>query len=218
MVSFAPAQCLKALNCPASLAIVLQECHCAKCQQPSIIDQHCHRIPTTKNPRLLLLHTHTWPTAYRLTESTTSVSIRCLFSQDFRDIGVSGIELYENDFEVYMLENTSVYYARKALDHILVDSCPDYMLMVEQCLKIEKERVSHCLCPSTKQKLLEVKDMSRIYNFFSRIIKGLEPVSTIFREHVVSIGQALVRDAAEEASHKKVGQLLSFPRPYSSIL
>lgn len=40
------------------------------------------------------------------------------------------MEDYEKDFEVAMLNNTSVYYSRKASSWILEDSLPDYMLKV----------------------------------------------------------------------------------------
>ncbi|MCI28501.1 cullin-1-like [Trifolium medium] len=63
---------------------------------------------------------------------------------------------YDNDFEAAMLKDTSAYYSRKASNWILEDSCPDYMLKAEECLKREKDRVAHYLHSSSEPKLLEV--------------------------------------------------------------
>jgi cullin 1 len=38
------------------------------------------------------------------------------------------MERYEEDFESFMLQDTSSYYSRKASSWIQEDSCPDYML------------------------------------------------------------------------------------------
>ncbi|GMN71561.1 hypothetical protein TIFTF001_055949 [Ficus carica] len=37
-----------------------------------------------------------------------------------------------------MLEDTGSYYNQKASNWILEDSCPDYMLKAEECLKRER--------------------------------------------------------------------------------
>jgi cullin 1 len=55
-----------------------------------------------------------------------------------------------------MLQDTAAYYSRKAASWIEEDSCPDYMLKAEECLKREKERVGHYLHSSSEQKLLEI--------------------------------------------------------------
>ncbi|KAK4264627.1 hypothetical protein QN277_025780 [Acacia crassicarpa] len=48
------------------------------------------------------------------------------------------IGVYEEDFETYMLDDTSTYYRRKAANWIEADSCPDYMLKAEESLKRER--------------------------------------------------------------------------------
>ncbi|KAF8392611.1 hypothetical protein HHK36_022958 [Tetracentron sinense] len=160
----------------------------------------------------------------------------------FIDLKVE-LELYVNDFEAPMLRNTTTYYARKASNHILMDSFPDYMLMAEECWNSEKDRVSHYLHSSSEPKLLEsyspwsseqktqhellflnadqllqkehsglrlllrdgqVEHLSRMYRLFSRITKGLDPAVVIFKEYVTADGMALVKEAEELASHKKV--------------
>ncbi|CAN4091490.1 unnamed protein product [Withania somnifera] len=73
----------------------------------------------------------------------------------FVGIGMGEMEYYENDFEDAMLKDTAAYYSRKASSWIVEDSCPDYMLKAEECLKKEKDRVSHYLHVTTETKLLE---------------------------------------------------------------
>ncbi|XP_008802121.1 cullin-1-like [Phoenix dactylifera] len=151
----------------------------------------------------------------------------------FVEIGLGSMECYENDFEAAMLKDTAAYYSRKASNWILEDSCPDYMLKAEECLKREKDRVSHYLHSSSEQKLLEkvqhellfvyasqllekehsgchallrddkVDDLSRMYRLFCRIPRGLDPVSHIFKQHVTAEGTALVKQAEDAASNKK---------------
>ncbi|XP_008802119.1 cullin-1 [Phoenix dactylifera] len=151
----------------------------------------------------------------------------------FVEIGLGSMECYENDFEAAMLKDTAAYYSRKASNWILEDSCPDYMLKAEECLKREKDRVSHYLHSSSEQKLLEkvqhellfvyasqllekehsgchallrddkVDDLSRMYRLFCRIPRGLDPVSQIFKQHITAEGTALVKQAEDAASNKK---------------
>ncbi|KAI4311629.1 hypothetical protein MLD38_036510 [Melastoma candidum] len=73
----------------------------------------------------------------------------------FVEIGMEQMEDYEKDFEKAMLKDTAAYYSRKASSWILEDSCPDYMLKAEECLKREKDIVSHYLHSSSEPKLLE---------------------------------------------------------------
>ncbi|XWS14058.1 hypothetical protein CRYUN_Cryun36dG0090900 [Craigia yunnanensis] len=151
----------------------------------------------------------------------------------FVEIGMGQMDYYENDFEVTMLKDTAAYYSRKASTWILDDSCPDYMLKAEECLKREKDRVSHYLHSSSEPKLLEkvqhellsvcanrlldkehsgchallrddkVEDLSRMFRLFSKIPRGLDPVSSIFKQHVTAEGTALVKQAEDAASNKK---------------
>ncbi|KAJ8766403.1 hypothetical protein K2173_022462 [Erythroxylum novogranatense] len=151
----------------------------------------------------------------------------------FVEIGMGKMDYYENDFEVAMLKDTAAYYSRKASNWILEDSCPDYMLKAEECLKREKDRVSHYLHSTSEPKLLEkvqhevlsvyanqllekehsgchallrddkVEDLSRMFRLFSKIPKGLDPVSSIFKQHVTAEGTVLVKHAEDAASNKK---------------
>ncbi|KAH0738724.1 hypothetical protein KY290_037429 [Solanum tuberosum] len=150
----------------------------------------------------------------------------------FVGIGMGEMEYYENDFEDAMLKDTAAYYSRKASSWIVEDSCPDYMLKAEECLKKEKDRVSHYLHVLSETKLLEkvqnellvvytnqllekehsgcrvllrddkVEDLSRMYRLFHRIPKGLEPVSNMFKQHVVAEGMVLVQQAEDTTNSK----------------
>ncbi|KAI3901061.1 hypothetical protein MKW92_028945 [Papaver armeniacum] len=138
----------------------------------------------------------------------------------FVDIGMVNMEYYVNDFEAELLSDTVGYYTRKASNWIQEDSCPEYMIKAKECLKREKDRVTHYLHSSTEQKLIEqvqekllskvsqqllekehfgcyallredkTEDLTRIYNLFSKISKGLYPVSLMFKQGIAVFNQA----------------------------
>ncbi|CAI9117906.1 OLC1v1019395C1 [Oldenlandia corymbosa var. corymbosa] len=67
-----------------------------------------------------------------------------------------GLNHYEDDLEAKILDATAAYYSQKAASLCnLEDSSPDHTLKVEDCLKLETDRVSRYLHPSTEPKLLE---------------------------------------------------------------
>lgn len=53
----------------------------------------------------------------------------------FIEVGMGGNECYENDFECEMLTASGEHYNRKAASWVESDSCPEYMLKAEECLK-----------------------------------------------------------------------------------
>eukprot|EP00884_Botryococcus_braunii_P010588 jgi/Botrbrau1/19530/Bobra.0035s0026.1 len=53
----------------------------------------------------------------------------------FIEVGMGGNECYENDFETDMLTASAEHYNRTAAAWVESDSCPDYMLKAEDCLK-----------------------------------------------------------------------------------
>jgi cullin 1 len=73
----------------------------------------------------------------------------------FVEMGMGGMEAYEADFEAHLLTNTAAFYSRKASVWIEEDSCPDYLIKAEDCLKREKERVGHYLHATSETKLLK---------------------------------------------------------------
>ncbi|KAI7982239.1 Cullin-1 [Camellia lanceoleosa] len=157
----------------------------------------------------------------------------------FVEIGMGQNECYENDFEEDMLKDSAAYYSRKASNWIVEDSCPGYMLKAEECLKKERDRVSHYLHSSSEPKLVEkvqnellvvygtqllekensgcrallrddkVEDLSRMYRLYCKIPKGLDPVANIFKQHVTAEGTALVQQAEDATSKKAENAVVS---------
>ena len=54
----------------------------------------------------------------------------------FVEIGLGQMDCYENDFEDFLLKDTTEYYSVKAQSWILEDSCPDYMIKVPLVEKV----------------------------------------------------------------------------------
>ncbi|CAJ2656518.1 unnamed protein product [Trifolium pratense] len=109
----------------------------------------------------------------------------------FVAIGMGEIVQYEEDFEVQMLEDTANYYKSKATIWIESDSCPDYMIKAEDCLKRERERVSHYLHASTEQKLVETVQhellVNRASNYSRRSTQDAVPCLEMIR-WMISLG------------------------------
>ncbi|KAL7253373.1 hypothetical protein ACSBR1_007828 [Camellia fascicularis] len=89
--------------------------------------------------------------------------------------------------------------------------CPDLLTIVQHELLsvyatqlLEKEHSGcHALLRDDK-----VEDLSRMYRLFSKIPRGLDPVSSIFKQHVTAEGAALVKQVEDAASNKKVISVL----------
>ncbi|KAK1295301.1 Cullin-1 [Acorus calamus] len=147
----------------------------------------------------------------------------------FVEIGLGSMEYYEDDFEAAMLNDTAAYYSRKASNWILEDSCPDYMLKAEECLKREKDRISHYLHVSSEQKLLEKVQHELLFVYASQLLEkdilGVMPYFEMIRwkifqgctgsspgylgvlflllQQFTAEGTALVKQAEDAASNKK---------------
>uniref|UniRef100_A0A0D3DGB0 Cullin N-terminal domain-containing protein n=1 Tax=Brassica oleracea var. oleracea TaxID=109376 RepID=A0A0D3DGB0_BRAOL len=98
----------------------------------------------------------------------------------FVQSGMGTMERYENDFEMFLLEDTASYYSRKASSWIQEDSCPEYMIKAEESLKKEKERVTHYLQNKTyRSKFL--KEYSSIKNILIILVsKSKYQINIIF--------------------------------------
>lgn len=148
------------------------------------------------------------------------------------EMGLDSMDHYENDFEYKLLEETSSFYSRKAAEWINEDSCPEYMLKAEDCIKREKERVDQYLHHSSETKVLrevdkqllthyqkqliekehsgcaallnddKTNDLARMFRLFQRISQ-LQPIADLFKEHVKSKGMELVKQAHEAADSKR---------------
>ncbi|CAK0760120.1 Cullin-1 [Coccomyxa viridis] len=151
----------------------------------------------------------------------------------FIEVGMGGMDCYDEDFEQHLLAETASYYRKKATVWITEDSCPDYMQKAEDALRMEEERVTNYLHVDTKAKLLQEAereileqyeaelldkedtgaaalmrddkkaDLARMYRLFSRIPKGLEPVAAIFKKHVEGEGTKLVAQVTEALNTRK---------------
>ncbi|GKA29620.1 RNA-directed DNA polymerase like protein, partial [Tanacetum coccineum] len=111
----------------------------------------------------------------------------------FVEVGMGRMECYEKGFEHSMIHGTSEYYSREASKWILDDSCPDYMLKADECIQRERARVSHYLHASSEAKLIEDVQISGIN-------KGLDLVSSVFKQLVIDEGTALVKQAEYAAT------------------
>ncbi|KAH9615393.1 hypothetical protein KSS87_019632, partial [Heliosperma pusillum] len=115
----------------------------------------------------------------------------------------------------------------KSLFYILL-----LFMQSEERLKKEKDRVDHYLHSNSEQKVLEkvqnelllvyenqllekensgcrallkddkVEDLSRMYRLYSKVPKGLEPIGSIFKQHITDEGTALVQQAEDAALSK----------------
>ncbi|KAK8635994.1 hypothetical protein V6N13_004705 [Hibiscus sabdariffa] len=120
----------------------------------------------------------------------------------FVEIGMGQMDRYEDDFEAYMLQDTSTYYSRKASSWIEEDSCPEYLFKAsqsEECLKKERDRVSDCLHSSSETKLTEKVQNELLVAYANRLF-----------ENVHSGCRALLRD-------DKVEDLSRMSRLYCKI-
>jgi cullin 1 len=148
------------------------------------------------------------------------------------EIGLEEMTSYTEDFEDTMLIQSSEYYSRKAMNWIVEDSCPVYMLKSEESLRKERERVSNYLHADSETKLFEtvqnqllvvratqllekehsgcrvllqkdkMEDLSRMYRLFCKIPKGLDPIAIIFKQHVTAEGIAFVQQAEDAIRNK----------------
>lgn len=92
----------------------------------------------------------------------------------FVEIGIGSMDFYNKDFEAYILEDTATYYSLKAALWISEDSCPQYLVKVEESLKQEKDRVAHYLHSSTEHKLLEKVQNELLSPFYETQLLEME--------------------------------------------
>ena len=151
----------------------------------------------------------------------------------FVAMGMGNMEVYETDFEEFLLADTAAFYKRKAAVWIQEDSCPEYLVKSEECIDREKTRVSSYLHDSSEGKLLskveqellaeyidrligkehsgarallannKLDDLSRMFRLFSHVPNGLKPIAEIFRKHIEEDGMALVKQAHESVQQRR---------------
>ena len=138
------------------------------------------------------------------------------------------LDIYETDFESYLLKRTSDYYARQSRQWLEVDSIPIYLKKTELALKHELGRVRSYLHSSSESKLLTVceyellqthkdalvdrensgmivllaqdqnDDLMRMFNLFRRIPQGLMPMASTFKKFVLAQGTCVLKERLNE--------------------
>ncbi|CAI9107936.1 OLC1v1007421C1 [Oldenlandia corymbosa var. corymbosa] len=132
----------------------------------------------------------------------------------FVELGLGEMDCYVNDFECYMLEETTKYYSIKASSWISKDSSPEYMSKAEEFLTKEKDRVSHYLHSRFRALLRDGKaeDISRMYSLLLiRVKLGVDMVLSMFKQQIINEGMVLVQQVEEEA-RKNCTDLMSGSR------
>jgi len=137
----------------------------------------------------------------------------------FESMGLGRLDVYVNDFEKFLLENTKDYYTRKAESWLQNDDTPAYLVKAEKALEEEKKRVKNYLHPDTEPKILSVveeealgnhislllekegsgckvllmndklEDLSRMFRLFALVPHGLPPMADVFKSHICDLGQ-----------------------------
>ncbi|MCD7470105.1 hypothetical protein HAX54_009686 [Datura stramonium] len=115
------------------------------------------------------------------------------------------MEYYVNDFEEAMLRDSACHYSRKSSTWIVEDSCPEYMLKTEECLKKEKDRVSHYLHSSSETKLLEKTQNQVLIAYTNQLLEKEDSGCQALIEdekHIAAEGMVMVQQAADAANNK----------------
>jgi len=140
----------------------------------------------------------------------------------YESMGMGSLESYTSDLETPLLEATRSYYGRKREDWISKDSTPDYLIKAEKSLGEEKTRVAEYLNPATEPKIRKVvedeilqkvqmnllekegsgcsvllandkaDDLKRMFELFSRLEDGLQPMANIVEKFITSQGNACI--------------------------
>mmetsp|Transcript_8578 Transcript_8578/g.13832 ORF Transcript_8578/g.13832 Transcript_8578/m.13832 type:complete len:551 (-) Transcript_8578:235-1887(-) len=137
-------------------------------------------------------------------------------------MGMGSLDSYTNDLEQPLLDATRAFYGRKREDWITKDSTPDYLIKAEKALGEEKTRVVEYLNPATEPKIRRVvedeilqkvqmnllekegsgcsvllandktSDLQRMFQLFSRLDSGLQPMANIVEKFITSQGNACI--------------------------
>mmetsp|Transcript_37921 Transcript_37921/g.70064 ORF Transcript_37921/g.70064 Transcript_37921/m.70064 type:complete len:687 (+) Transcript_37921:397-2457(+) len=140
----------------------------------------------------------------------------------YESMGMGSLDSYTNDLEQPLLDATRAFYGRKREDWITKDSTPDYLIKAEKALGEEKTRVVEYLNPATEPKIRRVvedeilqkvqmnllekegsgcsvllandktSDLQRMFQLFSRLDSGLQPMANIVEKFITSQGNACI--------------------------
>ena len=143
------------------------------------------------------------------------------------------LHIYEAEFETYLLEKTSGYYARQSRQWLESNSTPTYLKKAEMALESESRRVHSYLHASSESKLLAVceaemlqahektlisqetsgmnalltqdqdDDLKRMFTLFRRVPQGLLPMALTFKQYVLSKGSDILQNRFNLLEHLK---------------
>eukprot|EP01038_Epipyxis_sp_PR26KG_P004921 gene4921-6884_t len=138
------------------------------------------------------------------------------------DLNMDGNNTYNDDFEIYFLEETRDFYRMESIDFISQNTCQDYLLKAEQRLHEEANRVKNYLSIATEIKLkslveheliathaktlLELEntglvfmlrddkldDLSRLFRLFQRVPQSLELLRESMGKYISKLGLEIV--------------------------
>lgn len=139
-------------------------------------------------------------------------------------LGISHRTVYEEDFEIHFLKQTSEFYQLESQKFLAENSASVYIRKVEQRINEEAERAVHYLDASTEAILVKVverelitqhmktivemehsgvvhmlenqkiEDLARMYKLFSRVDYGLKTIVNAVSNHLRQEGKSLVTD------------------------
>lgn len=144
---------------------------------------------------------------------------------DEHDPSKTNLDTYRQHFEKPYLVATADFYRRESAAFLAENSVIEYMKKAEKRLEEEKERVALFLLPVISLPLMKacektliqdhcvtlkdefqtllndgrVQDMARMYKLLHRIPEGLEPLRSMFEQHVLTAGNAAVERLATSA-------------------
>ena len=140
----------------------------------------------------------------------------------YEKMGMDSLDAYITDLEVPLLTETHLYYAQKGLQWLDIYDTPSYLKKVENALNDENNRVKSYLIGITGQKLSKIceyellekhelalitkkgsgckalmknkcnEHLSRMYQLFSKIENGLEPIANLVKEYIEEKGKSII--------------------------
>mmetsp|Transcript_14790 Transcript_14790/g.20982 ORF Transcript_14790/g.20982 Transcript_14790/m.20982 type:complete len:773 (-) Transcript_14790:2160-4478(-) len=175
----------------------------------------------------------------------------------YESMGMGSLDAYTSDFEKQLLDSTREYYAKKREEWIASDSTPDYLIKAERALIDERNRVVDYLNPASESKIRHVceeeileevetvllekegsgcrvllandksEDLRRMFNLFSRLENGLNPMANIVESFITSMGTECINkrqarlDGGEKDKNddpKFVKSLLALHEKYLGVI
>jgi len=142
------------------------------------------------------------------------------------------LKLYKENFQSFLLKHTTEYYKVASEKWLSTLSCPEYLLRAEEAIEQELGRLNSFLHNSSEEDLMrEVRveilanhqeqllnsptgivnmlednkseDLSRLFNLYSDVDKGLIPVAKAMQLYICKLGDEYIAESKEETSKSK---------------